>query len=307
MARVFVTGARGFVGRWLTTELESSGHQVIGADLPLDVRDGPAIQAALDDSAADAVVHLAAIAFGPDATNDPELAFSVAAAGTASVLEAVRHRDRPPVSLVVGSADVYGPAAPDELPLLETSPLRGRSAYAVSKLAQESVALAYAQRYGLTLTVARSFNHTGPGQRAEFVVPALAGRVRAVAEGKAPAVPVGNLEVRRDISDVRDVVRAYRLLIEGMLRGSLGSAGTVVNVCSGESVPIRWVAEELCRLARVEPRLEVRPELVRANDTPDVRGDHALLTRLTGWQPSYELSQTLAEVWRSMGAATPAS
>ncbi len=151
----------------------------------------------------------------------------------------------------------------------------------------------------------RSFNHTGPGQRREFVVPALATRVLAVANGDAADVPVGNLDVRRDISDVRDVVRAYRLLLEGMVKQALGGGGSVVNVSSGRSVSIRQVLEELCRLAGVEPTLRVDPLLVRREDAPEIRGNHALLTRLTGWQPAWTFDQTLASVWSDVSPTEP--
>jgi len=266
-------------------------------DAAVDVRDANAVNEVMARTRPDAIAHLAAVSFSPDATADPSSAMSVAVVGTVNVLEAARLLEQTPAVLVTGSSEVYGLPALDELPLREGSPLRAQSAYGVSKIAQESVALAYSARYGQRLVVTRSFNHIGPMQRPEFVVPALARRVSEMARGSAGSVPVGNVDVRRDFTDVRDVVRAYRLLLEAAHAGRLDASGTAVNVCSGRSVAIRWVAEELCRLAGVEPRLEVDPALVRDSDAPEIRGDYAFLSALTGWHPEIPLQDTLRDVW----------
>lgn len=306
--RVLVTGANGFVGRWLTTELEAAGHVAISFGRDLDVRDAGALIDAVADARPAAVAHLAAIAFPPDSAAASDMAFEIAVGGTLNVCEAVLQQAQPPALLVTGSSEVYGLPAPHELPLTESAALRPSTPYALAKAGQESVALAYAARHALQAVVTRSFNHAGPGQRREFVVPALASRVLAVANGHAAEVPVGNLDVRRDISDVRDVVRAYRLLLEGMVRGDLGGGGSVVNVSSGRSVSIRHLLEELCRLAGIQPTVRVDPSLVRREDAPEILGDHALLTKLTGWQPALTVEQTLASVWSEVApAAAPAA
>ena len=303
--RVLVTGASGFVGRWLTTELEAAGHVMVPFGPHLDVRDTAAVNEAIAAARPDAVAHLAAVAFAPDAAASAETAFEVAVRGTINVCEAIRRHAQPPALLVTGSSEVYGAPAPNELPLTESAPLRASTPYALSKAAQESVALAYAARHSLRAVVTRSFNHAGPGQRDEFVVPALAHRVLEVARGRAGDVRVGNLDVRRDISDVRDVTRAYRLLLESAVAGESGPGGTVVNVSSGRSVSIRQVVEEFCRLAGVDPTLRVDTELVRPNEAPEIRGDHALLSQLTGWQPVWTLEQTLASVWSEVTSPQP--
>lgn len=291
------------MGRWLTAELAGASHQVVVLDPPVDVRDAVAVGGAVTRSQPDAIAHLAAVSYSPDAAAEVQAAFSVAVAGTANVMEAARRFDPAPVVLVTGSSEAYGAPMPVDLPLTEQSTLRAQSPYGLSKLAQESVALAYARRYDLRVVVTRSFNHTGPGQRPEFVVPALARRVREVAQGRADHVPVGNLDVRRDLSDVRDVVRAYRALLEAALGTGFGLMGTVVNVCSGQSVSIRWVAEELCRLASVQPQLRIDPRFVRGSDPPDIRGDFSLLAATTGWHPERRLSDTLADVWADVASA----
>lgn len=303
--RVLITGANGFVGRWLVEDLRSAGHQPLPVAEHLDVRRAEDVGNEISDAHADAVAHLAAVSFAPDATADPQHALEVALLGTLNVLEAIRAQPKPPALLVTGSSEVYGFPKPSELPLTEMSPLRPLHPYALSKVAQESVALAYATRFGLRVIVTRSFNHTGPGQRADFVVPALAGRIREVVRNAAADVPVGNLDVRRDISDVRDVVRAYGRLLELAVNEELGRNGLVVNVCSGQSVSTRWLVDELARLAGVRPKLRVDPSLVRATDPPDIRGDPTLLNSITGWGPRWTLPGTLRSVWEEV-AAQPA-
>jgi GDP-4-dehydro-6-deoxy-D-mannose reductase len=163
-------------------------------------------------------------------------------------------------------------------------------------VAQEGVAAEATARLGFPVIVTRSFNHTGPGQRPVFVVPAMAQRVVAVKRGQATSIPAGNIDVRRDLTDVRDVVVAYRLLLEAAAAGKLADRFTVVNVTSGEAVTIREVIERLCALVGVAPVIEIAQSLVRRNDPPDVRGDPALIRRLVGWDAGIKLEQTLIDL-----------
>ncbi len=297
--RVYVTGAIGFVGRWLLRELAASGHEVVAAPGPdvLDITDRNGLARWFSSSGRpDGVIHLAGMAFAPDAHHDPSEAFRVNVAGTIAVFEALRTLGVRPSVLVSGSADVYGMPRPEDLPLTEQTPLDPLLPYAISKAAQEAAAVEAGVRYGFPVVVTRSFNHAGPGQRPVFVVAAMARRVLALQRGETAVIPTGNVDVRRDLSDVRDVVRAYRLLLEAALGGSLGNPPTIVNVASGRVVTVRWVIEELCALAGVEPALEVDASLVRASDPPEIAGDSSLLTSLTGWRPTFPLEQTLADV-----------
>ncbi len=296
--RVLVTGATGFAGRWLARELEAHRHQVVAApgSADLDIADTVGVRSLVGAAAPDAVVHLAGVSFAGDARRDPGEALRVNVGGTAVLLDAVRRLPRPPVVLVTGSAEEYGPPRPEDLPLREDAPLLPTAPYGLSKLAQEAVALEIAGAHDLRLVVTRPFNHIGPGQRADFVVPAVAGRIAAVLAGRATSIRIGNADVRRDFTDVRDVVRAYRLLLEASAAGGLPETRTVVNVASGRAVSIRWIAETLMRLCGCTADLVVDPALVRPDDPPVVAGDATRLTALTGWAPEIPLEQTLADI-----------
>ena len=309
--RVLVTGATGFAGRWLTRELEAHGHVVVPApDMDvLDIGDVSAVRRLIEEAGPDAIAHLAGMAFAGDARTDPGEAFRVNVGGTAAVLEAAGRLGRagrmgrvgPPVVLVTGSGEVYGRPRPEDLPLRENAPLLPVAPYGLSKLAQEAVALEVSAAHDVPVVVTRAFNHVGPGQRAEFVVPALARRVLAVRAGGAEEVRVGNADVRRDFTDVRDVVRAYRLLLEAAVGGALPARRTVVNVASGRPVSIRWIAEELMRLAGCDAPLALDQALVRPDDPEEIAGDATLLASLTGWMPGIPLERTLADVLDALG------
>jgi GDP-4-dehydro-6-deoxy-D-mannose reductase len=298
--RVFVTGAIGFVGRWLEQELLAHGHEVVAAPGPeaMDIADRRALARWLEGPAGrpDALIHLAGMAFAPDAGQDPAEAFRVNVGGTVALFEALRVVGiRPPV-MVSGSADVYGAPSPEQLPLREDAPLAPNNPYSLSKVAQEGAAVEAAARYGFPVIVTRSFNHTGPGQRPVFVVPAMAQRVLAVKRGEATKIPAGNIDVRRDLTDVRDIVVAYRLLIEAAAAGKLPGGLTIVNVASGEAVTVREVIERLCALAGVAPMIEIQRSLVRVGDPVEIRGDATFVREMVGWKPQIPLQRTLTDV-----------
>jgi GDP-4-dehydro-6-deoxy-D-mannose reductase len=309
--RIFVTGANGFVGGWLQRELALAGHQVVLApgQAQLDITDRAGLVRWFSGGpgAPDAVAHLAGIAFAQDAARDPAEAFRVNVAGTMAVFEALRELGlRPPV-LVTGSSEAYGAPRPQDLPLAESAPLNPRQPYAMSKAAQEGVAVEAGARWGFPVVVTRSFNHTGPGQRPVFVLPAIARRVVAVRRGTAPVVVAGNVGVRRDIGDVRDVVRAYRLLLELSADRGLGSDPLIINVGSGRAETIRSHIERLCVMAEIAPAIRVDPALVRPDDPPEIRGNISLLTELTGWRPEVPMDETLADLLVEAETEAPGS
>ena len=302
--RVAVTGASGFVGRWLTAELRSAGHEPVELEPGRDVRDVGDLRAWLGSIRPDAVAHLAAVSFGPDARARPAEAFEINVGGTIALMEAVRALESVPTVLVTGSSEVYGVPDADDLPLRESQPLAPANPYGLSKAAQEAVAIAYASRHGLRVVVTRAFNHIGPGQRPDFVVPALTDRLLAVRSGTTDRVRVGNLHVRRDLTDVRDVVVAYRTLLEGLTAGAIAPGGVILNVASGHSVAIDQVLDRLAQLIGVSPTIEVDPELVRATDAPEIVGDLTAIADAVGWRPRISLDQTLSDIVESALSAT---
>ncbi len=294
--RALITGGRGFVGGWLAEHLRARGDEVVAIDQEVEITDAAAVLAALESARPDAVYHLAALTHVGQSWDDPLRVLEVNVLGTAAVLAAARQCGTDPRVLVTSSAEVYGTVNdPEELPLSESAPTVPLTPYAASKLAAEAVCAQAHAGHGQAVIVVRPFNHIGPGQSPNFAVAALAQRiVRAVSDG-ADSIPVGNLSARRDFTDVRDVVRAYRLLVEG------GEPGVVYNVCSGHDRSIREMADAL--LQQAEARLELRtdPELLRPVEVPVLRGDPQRLHAATGWKPEVPLEQTMADLldwWR---------
>ncbi|MBV9660164.1 MAG: GDP-mannose 4,6-dehydratase [Acidimicrobiales bacterium] len=290
--RVLVTGSKGFVGHWLVEHLVGCGDDVISLDAEVDITDAAALTDAVVAAEPEGVVHLAAVSSVGASWAEPEAAYLVNTIGTAHVLDAARACPAPPRVLLISSSEVYGRVGPADLPLSEGLPYAPVSPYAASKAAAELLGLQAWLGHGLEVVRARPFNHTGPGQRPDFVVPALAQQVARAVESGQKQLDVGNLDARRDLTDVRDVVKAYRCLLVD------GKAGQVYNVCQGESVTIRQVAERLLALAGVDIPIVVDPARVRQSDIPELRGDPSRIEKATGWRPEIPLDVTLADVLR---------
>jgi GDP-4-dehydro-6-deoxy-D-mannose reductase len=295
--RALVTGGLGFVGSWLAQHLASCGDEVVLCST--DVVDSVAVHAAISAAQPDAVYHLAARAAVGESWSDPEVTAQVNTMGTLSVLDACRLLPVMPKVLFVSSADVYGRTGHTE-PISESTPTRPDSPYAGSKAAAEQIALQHVNGYGLPVVIARPFNHVGPGQSDSFLVSALARRV-AEAEVTGEAVRVGNLTPRRDFTDVRDVVIAYRMLAVN------GQPGEIYNICSGKDRSVQSIAEHLVSAASTPLQLIEDPDLLRPVDTPLLIGSAKRLHDQLGWAPQRDLDSTLVEVlqwWRSRLAET---
>lgn len=290
VVRAFVTGAGGFVGTWLVAHLRSCGDEVVAVDRDVDVTDAAAVRRAVADARPDAVYHLAALSHVGQSWDDPAAVLRVNTLGTAAVLDACCRLPASPAILVVSSAEVYGQVAVDRQPIDEDTPLAPVTPYAASKAAAEMLAIQAHLGNGLRVVRVRPFNHVGPGQSDAFVVAALASRIIAAQTSGADCLTVGNLGARRDLTDVRDVVRAYRLAVEH------GEPGAVYNVCSERAVSIDEVAQRLLVAAGADLRLDVDPALFRPIDVPVVVGDHTRLRAATGWSPVIDLDATLAAV-----------
>jgi GDP-4-dehydro-6-deoxy-D-mannose reductase len=264
-----------------------------------DVLDAPALEALVDRLAPDAICHLAALSFVPDAERDPQAAYRVNVDGTLAVLGALRARAPRARLLYVGSADAYGAVHDDELPIDEDVPLRPLTVYGASKAAADVTASQWSRAYGLDVVRARPFNHTGPGQSPAFVCPALARQVADIEAGRqAPRLRIGNLDPVRDLSDVRDVAAGYVALLERGMRGH------AYNLCSGTGRTIREVVEAFLAAARVPIEVVQDPELARSVDVPRIVGSAERATADTGWRPAIAFERTVADLldaWRSGG------
>ena len=289
--RAFVTGGHGFVGRVLCAHLAESGDEVVAPHADdMDVTDVDAVRAALADAAPEAVYHLAGIASVAESWRAPGHVFDVNAGGTLALLDAVRVLPTLPRVLLVSSAEVYGRVTPEALPIGEDTPLVPVTPYAASKAAAELLGVQAFHGWGVPVIRARPFNHIGPGQSPDFAVPAFARRIIEATRTGATTLAVGNLSARRDLTDVRDVVRAYRLLLLS------GEPGAAYNVCSGRDVPMEDVVRRLLAVADADLALEVDPDLLRPVDVPVLRGDAGRLQAATGWEPSIPLDRSLADV-----------
>jgi GDP-4-dehydro-6-deoxy-D-mannose reductase len=290
MMRAFVTGASGFVGRHLTEHLELSGDEVTGVDLPLDVADYEAMRDAIADSSPEVIYHLAALAHVGASWGNPTAMIRVNVDGVGAVLAAARDAAPSATVVVVSSAEVYGIAPPSAMPLSESHPLVPASPYAVSKAAAELFATHAVRAFGQRVIIARPFNHIGPGQAPGFFVPAMVQRLlNARAEGREE-IPVGVLTTRRDFTDVRDVVRAYRVL------ALKGQAGEFYNVASGRDYAMDDIAQRLRDDIFPEARFVLDHELVRPVDVPVLRGDPRRLHAATQWEPQISLDASLSDI-----------
>jgi GDP-4-dehydro-6-deoxy-D-mannose reductase len=291
--KVAVTGARGFVGPHLVDHLEACGDEVLSLDRhgpdPFDVTDSVAVHERLSDADPDVVYHLAALSHVGESWKSPAASFRVNAEGTLNVLRTCTELKTERV-IVVLSSEEYGRVAEADLPLTEDSPLRPVTPYGAAKAAADLLALQSFLGDGLGAIRVRPFSHTGPGQSARFVVPALAARIARAERDEIEQIPVGSLDAVRDLTDVRDVVRAYRLVAER------GEPGAVYNVCSGTGVSVQEIADRLLARATRPIRLVTDPELVRPVEVPRLVGSYALLHEATGWTPEIPLEQTLLDV-----------
>jgi len=304
--RILVTGAAGFAGRHLVRELLAAGHEVATTDAmpaghpataglpdyaPADLRDAAALRALVRATRPDGAIHLAAISFVPDAAKDPALLEGVNVGGPVNLAEALLAEAPAARLLFVSSAQVYGASAASGAPALgEDAPLRPETPYARSKAEAERALARLAAARGLRLSTVRPANHTGPGQSPKFVAPAFARQALAAARGELREIRVGNLESVRDFSDVRDVVRAYRLALER------GADGATYNISSGALLRIGDLLSRLLELAGAagtpivpDPALFRPTDAVPALSTERLRAD-------TGWEPEIPIERTLRDL-----------
>ncbi|MGB9004658.1 MAG: GDP-mannose 4,6-dehydratase [Candidatus Aminicenantales bacterium] len=261
-----------------------------------DIKDIVSLQKCLAEFRPDYVFHLAAQSFVPASWRLPAETFAINAIGQVNLFEALLGLKLNPKIQVAGSSEEYGHVNSDEVPMKETNPLRPLSPYAVSKVAQDLLGYQYFQSYGLRVVRTRGFNHTGPRRGEVFVTSTFAKQIAEVEKKKRePVIYVGNLEAKRDFTDVRDIVRAYWLSLEK------GQPGEVYNIGTGRAITMKEVLDRLLALSKVKVRVQVDPARLRPSDVPILEPDCSKFVKLTGWKPQIPFEQTLRDLldyWR---------
>ncbi len=302
MIRALVIGANGFVGRHLVGHLKESGDEVFCAGLQVpdsaesnflsvDITDARSVRAVVQDVKPDVTYHLAGIAFVPEAEEDFDRVLRINVAGTANVARQCHLLDKKNSLLFVSSAEVYGAIRGEELPIREGMAIKPSSNYSLTKRMAEMVIERYARAGNLTCCIVRPFNHIGPGQDSRFVTANFALQLARIAHGRAePVLRVGNLDAKRDFSDVRDIVRGYRLLSR--------TAGGLFNLGSGRAHSVQTVLDTLIEISGLDVAVHRDPERMRASEVPELYGSYEKASQACGWTPQISLRQSLEDVYR---------
>jgi GDP-4-dehydro-6-deoxy-D-mannose reductase len=312
--RALITGAGGFVGKHLLSHLRQNPDNYLHGTLQsddqrradlvalcpdltaLDIRDEAAVLALMENVRPDQVFHLAGQPFVPRSFEDPWDTLDNNIHGTLNFLQAINKLQLSTRLLVVGSAEVYGAAKPEYMPLREDTPFAPSSPYSVSKIAQDMLALQYTLAHHIFTVRVRPFNHIGPGQNSRFSVSNWALQIAEAEAGlREPLLEVGNLSAARDFTDVRDVVRAYADVI------NRGETGEVYNVCSGTAHSMQSIVDTLVGMSKTPIEVRVSADRYRVVEIPMLVGDCTRLRERTGWEPHIPIEQSLRDVldeWR---------
>jgi len=311
--RILITGISGFVGSHLAEAYLQAGAEVHGTIRyrsdqvnirhlwdaitlrACDIVDASSIRSIVERGY-DRIHHLAAQSYVPESWTHPDATMRTNITGTLHLLESVRRLPHQPRIHLCGTSEEYGLVREEETPITEDHPLRPMSPYGVSKVGADLLAYQYHLSYGMDVVRTRAFNHEGPRRSAAFVTSSFAKQIAEAEVGKRePIIRHGNLEAKRDFSDVRDVVRAYILALDK------GKSGEAYNICSGVAWKISDVLKHLIKLARIPVRTEVDPARMRPSDVPLLLGSAEKFVALTGWKPEIPFEQTLDDTlgyWR---------
>lgn len=318
MKKVLITGVSGFAGGFLAEHLiENKSYDVFGTYLSdsslqklssikdkgtfmkVDLVDRESVRHVIKTVKPDIIFHLAALSSPAESFKDPAQTFYNNVSGEINILESIRETDRNDTKiLIISSAEVYGNVAPENLPIDEDTPLRPLTPYAVSKIAQDFLGLQYFLTYESKIIRVRPFNHIGPRQAPSFVVSAFAKQIAEIEKNIcSPVIKVGNLETKRDFTDVRDIVKAYSSVIEK------GKFGEVYNIGSGVSYKISTILEKMLSFSTTKITIEQDESRFRPGDMPEIVCDNRKIVTVTGWKPAISLDQSLKDTlnyWRNI-------
>lgn len=302
MSRVLIFGAGGFVGSYLCKEFLNNGYKVSGTDkgeesaLPsevdfyrTDLMQANEVEKLIGQIQPDIIVNLAAISSVGASWNMPQTTMAINVIGALNIMEAARKSEQKPRILFVGSSEEY---VISENPLDENTQLNANNPYGISKVTQEQFAKLYREQYGLKIYCVRPFNHTGIGQRDSFVLPSFCKQVAEIEKsGKDGKIQVGNLKVKRDFSHVKDVVRAYRMIVES------DNCNQIYNVGSGNAYSLEDMLTYIIGLSNQHIEIEVDQNRIRPTDQPVICCDRSLIGKELGWEPQYNVYDALKEMY----------
>lgn len=302
MQKVLIFGIAGFVGHYLALELLNNGYTVCGSDIvkygglqdkvdyyKVDLLNAIAVAELVNTVRPEIIVNLAAISSVGASWNIPQTTMAVNVIGALNIMEAVRKSENTPKIMFIGSSEEY---EVDDEPISEKTPLNANNPYGISKIALDRYAEIYRERYGMRIYYARSFNHTGVGQKDSFALPSFCKQVAEIEKsGKPGSIKVGNLSVERDFSDVRDIVRAYRMLLESEI------CSTTYNIGSGKAYSLKEMLDYIVSLSSQKIELEIDLERIRPVDTPIICCDNSEIKKDLGWVPRYSIFDTLKEMF----------
>lgn len=302
MSRVLIFGAGGFVGSYLCKEFLNNGYKVSGTDkgeesaLPsevdfyrTDLMQANEVEKLIGQIQPDIIVNLAAISSVGASWNMPQTTMAINVIGALNIMEAARKSEQKPRILFVGSSEEY---VISENPLDENTQLNANNPYGISKVTQEQFAKLYREQYGLKIYCVRPFNHTGIGQRDSFVLPSFCKQVAEIEKsGKDGKIQVGNLKVKRDFSHVKDVVRAYRMIVES------DNCNQIYNVGSGNAYSLEDMLTYIIGLSNQHIEIEVDQNRIRPTDQPVICCDRSLIGKELGWKPQYNVYDALKEMY----------
>ena len=313
--RSLITGITGFAGSHMAELLLDEGHQVYGTMrwrsrtenikhiedklnlIEADLLDLNSLEEAVFAAKPDYIFHLAAQSFVPASWTSPAVTLETNVTGSCNLFEAVRAAQIDPVIQIACSSEEYGLVKPDEVPMNEDNPLRPMSPYAVSKVGLDFLGYQYYKSYDMKIVRTRGFNHTGPRRGDVFVVSTFAKQIAEIEAGKKePVMKVGNLQAKRDFTDVRDMVKGY------YLAAKKGEPGEVYNIATGESIEIKKMLDMLLEMSKVDDiKVEKDPKRMRPSDVPILEGDASKFKKATGWEPEVPFEKTLKDIlqyWR---------
>lgn len=311
MSRALIVGGAGFVGNYLAqylcdskryevfiTKLESSEFSMNGVTaFDMDILNKSSVEHIIREIRPDVIFHLAAQSSVAASWKEPKLTIDINITGTVNLLEVVKNEEINPVILLIGSGEEYGGVSPDDIPIKETRIVDPTNLYAVTKVSQNMIGRIYARAYNTSIIMTRSFNHFGPKQPSQFVISDFCRQVAEIEKGlRKPVITVGNIEVKRDFLDVRDVASAYELLIRK------GKIGEIYNVGSGNAYSIKAILERILALSDSKIKVEKDPAKFRPLDIPVIQADISKLVEDTGWKANIPFERGLSDTlnfWRA--------